>query len=100
MSKGNKHPGLTAESAVRLALGAFYNAVACHPEDASDLVGLWMLEISRKMEGDDEVGPHYREAITRWREEDNLRNAVLENAQVATSTGDLDNAETGGLENA
>jgi len=98
MSKRNKH-GLNAANVVRIGLAAFHNARALKPADGADLVGLWMQELSRKMQGDDEVGCYYREVISRWEAEDNLRKLVAENAQVATSTALPDNRIIGGLEN-
>lgn len=98
MASKNRHHRLNAESAIRLALGAFYAAEAGQPDDAPDLVGRFMLELSRRLSEDGVVGPHYAEIIECWRVEDNLRN-TLKNAQVATCDGCADNPLIEGLEN-
>lgn len=62
---------LTAEHALRIALGAFFNAEARRPADAPALIGEWMLEITRKLASDRLTCADYRTVIARWEAEEN-----------------------------
>jgi hypothetical protein len=100
MSKNAKHARLTADHAVRLALGAYYNATAGRPGDGPALVGAWMLELSRKLGEDDITRAHYREIIRRWEAEENASLVSPDNEQFARLDNRLHNDVTRGLENA
>ncbi|ULU23787.1 hypothetical protein [Dyella terrae] len=77
MRKMRKHASFTADHAIRMALGAYYNARAARPLDGAAMVGAWMLEISRKLAGDDITRGDYAEIIGRWNAEQTpLQNRV------------------------
>lgn len=100
MRKIRKHVAFTAEHAVRMALGAFYNAQALRPTDGPALVGAWMEALSRKLREDDITRGHYLEIIRRWEAEENASKATSDNEQFADLDNRHHNDVTRRLENA
>jgi hypothetical protein len=100
MRKTKKHSALTADHAIRMALGAFYVASAAKPADGPALVGGWMLELSRKLEEDDITRSDYREIIRRWDAEEEASKITSDNEQFATLDNRHHNGVNRGLQNA
>jgi hypothetical protein len=118
MNRRTQHRRFTAEDAVRIALGAFYNAsltAKIHAEaatpppqvsegasalpplpalpatDAAWFLGQWMESISNKLRDDRKTARHYAEIIRRWEAED----SAAENARFAPPDNRQHNAGSG-----
>lgn len=65
------HAAFTAEVARRIAQRAFWTAAKDARLDGPELIGAWMLEVSRRLSRDSATRLDYRQIIERWQAEDN-----------------------------
>lgn len=98
MSKRTKHLKLTADHAVRIALGAYYVAASVPHGDGANLVGAWLLELSRKLKEDDITSRDYVTIIERWALEDNASAGLSVNG-LHGGDNRPDNAARSGVDN-
>lgn len=93
-------PAFSAQHATRIALGAYYNAIAASPRSGPELVGAWMEALSKKLASDEITRLDYAEIMRIWQAEDNAKLACSEGNNLPLSENAADNGPTTGSENA
>lgn len=90
----------TAEVARKIAQRAFWTAAKDGRLDGPQLIGAWMLEVSRRLSRDAVTRSDYHQIIGRWQVEDNQVFVGPHLNGLPPEENAADNAISSGVENA